>query len=138
MTIIKSEEKTVNASVEELRGFFYDLRNLELVLPSVHVKEFVGTEDAIKMKVQSGLEIVVRRTEDFKDGVLELKGSSAAFKFILELHAQPSGKYSLAQAVFNSELNPFLRIMIVKPFEGIISATVDNLEKHFRSFPLED
>jgi hypothetical protein len=132
MTEIRSRTVNVAIGAEALRAHLVDLRNLEEMLPQDKVSSFSGSEDAVSFKIQGGLEIRLTRVGTAFEGPrLRLQGGGAPFAFHLDMMVEQSGDGAIASVVCEADLNPFMKMMALKPLEALFQHIAGAVEARF-------
>ena len=133
MTEIISNKAEVNADIGEVFSFLTDMNNYELLLPKDNISHWKATDDEFSCKIQNTYTISLRKNGATEYSEIRLKSSEdSPLKFNLDLKLNEIGdNRTTAQLFCNADLNPFLKMMALKPLQNLFNYMAKRLEKVF-------
>lgn len=116
LTKIESEIVEINNSAENIFNYLTDFKNFEKLMPP-QVTNWTSTSDecsfSIKGMATIGMKIIEKTS--FTKITINSNGK-VPFAFQLFIFITPKGENnSSGQLIFESDLNPMLKMMVVKP-----------------------
>lgn len=133
MTEIISNKAEVNADIGEVFSFLTDMNNYELLLPKDNISHWRATDDEFSCKIQNTYTISLHKNGATEYSEIRLKSSeNSPLKFNLDLKLNEIGdNRTTAQLFCNADLNPFLKMMALKPLQNLFNYMAKRLEKVF-------
>jgi carbon monoxide dehydrogenase subunit G len=130
MTEITSKEAALGADVATVFAFLCDMNNYELLLPKDKINDWESGKDHFSCKIQNTYKISLLAngtTDDNEVHLVSAKGSP--LNFSLNLKLKENGDGSKAQMFCDADLNPFLKMMALKPLQNLFDYMAGRLEK---------
>lgn len=130
-TKIESRIGTIQANDERIYQFVSDFNNFRQFIPADKVKDFESTEDTCRFSVDGvgkvGLQIIEK--EPFK--TVKITGDGMANqKFVFWIQLVKKEAYvTHIRLTIKADLNPMLKMMVVKPLQNFLDRLVDAMEK---------
>jgi len=120
MTKIESEFIPVSASTEKVFDFLMNFNNHETLMPN-QVSEWWSTNYEAKLKIQ-GLGLLNLKMGEFKkDSYIKIiPNGTVPVDLFLEWMVEPADEGSKVKATINADLNMMMRMMAVKPLQGLV------------------
>lgn len=132
MTTIESAKVSVNASMDEVFEFLKDIRNIEELLPKDKISNWKADESSCSFKIQNTATISLVQHELKRPHLIHIKsGESSPFPFDLDIHMDKEGDQTKGYLIFNGDLNPFLKMMAVKPLTNLFNYMAEQLKKKY-------
>ncbi|MDA0912720.1 MAG: hypothetical protein O2818_02770 [Bacteroidetes bacterium] len=133
MTLIESPSVTAGVSSEEFFHWMMDLAHLGPLMPEEYVQQFKGEGEACTFSVKGGFSFSLRRieAEPFRKIMLESQKPSP-IRFNMEIRMDEINESSCKVQVYcHAELNPFMKMMVEQPLNGIFAGIVNAVEEQF-------
>ncbi len=128
-TEIKSDSVKINASNEEVFNFITDFNNIIQLLPQDKISDWVSTEDDCSFKIQNAAVIPLVKSSVEEHSKLNIvSGEKAPFPFTLEIFINEIEGGTESYLIFKGEINPFLKMMVVKPLTNLFNYMAHKLE----------
>lgn len=128
-TEIKSDKVLIKASSQEVFDFVTDFNNIVQLLPEDKISDWQSTEDDCSFKIQNAAIIpLVKSTIEPHSKINIVSGEKAPFPFTLEVYLSDHEDGTESYLVFNGEINPFLKMMVVKPLTNLFNYMAHRLE----------
>jgi carbon monoxide dehydrogenase subunit G len=126
MTKIESEEKIVNQSPKDAFEFLSDFRNFEHLMPP-QVVDWQASEEECVFTIQGMATLGMKMANKIPFSQIDIdKNGKAPFDFTLHCFITEEGiDQSKIQLALNADLNPFLKMMAVKPLTNFLNMLVD-------------
>ena len=129
---INTEPKIINANNEEVYNFLVDLNNLEELFPSEKIKNWVSTTDNCSCDVKGMGKIGLKKVASTPNSLIYLDSEKAPFKFTLNIFINEiDTKSCKAHLEFDSDINPFMKMMVEKPLTDFFNGIVNKLSIKF-------
>jgi len=130
MTEITSKEAVLGADLPTVFEFLCDMNNYELLLPKDKINEWEAGKDHFSCKIQNTYKIslLANGTTDDKEVHL-ISAEGSPLKFSLNLKLEENGDGCKAQMFCDADLNPFLKMMALKPLQNLFDYMAGRLEK---------
>lgn len=130
MTKIESDKTTVAASVETVYAFLQDLNNYQLLLPKDKISDWNSTKDGFSCKVQNTYKIALNKDTEFENEKIVLESDeSSPLKFNLNVNVTAKGDATEVHLLGEADLNPFLKMMVMKPLKNLFDYMANRLVK---------
>jgi len=129
---LKSKTGYINETQENVFEYLIDLNNYQDLFPADKISEWESDNNSCSFKIKGAASIgfVKKATEPFSKIVL-ISGDKSPIEFeLVILLSEMSGKTE-GNIEFESNVNPFLRMMIEKPLKNLFEHMIDNMEKKF-------
>lgn len=129
LTKIESEVVEVNNSAENIYNYLSDFRNFEKLMPP-QVTNWKATEDECSFTLNGmatiGMKIVDKTP--FQKITINSNGK-VPFEFqLFVLVTEKSANNCVGQLVFESDLNPMLKMMVVKPLGNFFNLLAQRMK----------
>ncbi len=131
MTEITSNKAEVNADIDTVFNFLTDMQNYKLLLPLDKISDWHADGEHFSCKIQNTYKISLKKngTKDNSEIYL-VSAEDSPLKFTLTAKLTPtSDNSSSAQLFCEADLNPFLKMMAVKPLQNLFDFMAGRLEK---------
>ena len=130
--LLKSKTGHINASTEVVFEYLNDLNNYRDLFPTDKISEWESDKDSCSFKIKGAASIgfVKKSTEPFCKINL-ISGDKSPIDFELTIVLSENTGETEGNIEFNSDVNPFLRMMIEKPLKNLFENMIDNMEKKF-------
>lgn len=133
MTTIESTKVNVNASPEEVFEFLKDMRNVEELLPKDKISNWEADAESCSFKIQNTATISLVQHKLESPDLIQIKsGEKSPFPFDLDIHVNKTEEGTLSFLIFNGDLNPFLKMMAVKPLTNLFNYMAERLQKKYQ------
>lgn len=135
MTTIETDIVTLNQSDEAVFNLLKDLNNYQALFPEDRIKNWTSTESSCSflIKGMSTIEMDIKSLNP--NSSVQLKsGTQAPFKFDINIVIEASKEeenLTAIQLIFNADMNPFVKMMVVKPLTAFFNNLVHSVEKQF-------
>lgn len=131
MTKIESNKANVNASVETVYAFLQDLNNYELLFPKDKVSNWESTGDSFSCKIQNTYKIMLNKKSEVANENIHLESADGSpLKFNLDVNVKSLGENETeVQMIGNADLNPFLKMMVMKPLKNLFEYMAGRISK---------
>lgn len=129
LTKIESEVVDIENSSENIYNYLSDFRNFEKLMPS-QVTNWKATEDECSFTLNGMASIGMKIVEKapFKKITINSNGK-VPFEFQLFVLITEKGTAScVGQLVFESDLNPMLKMMVVKPLGNFFNLLAQRMK----------
>lgn len=129
LTKIESEVVDIDNSSENIYNYLSDFRNFEKLMPS-QVTNWKATEDECSFTLNGMASIGMKIVEKtpFKKITINSNGK-VPFEFQLFVLITEKGTAScVGQLVFESDLNPMLKMMVVKPLGNFFNLLAQRMK----------
>ena len=130
MTEITSREANIGTDLDTAFAFLCDMNNYELLLPKDKVTGWEADEKHFSCKIQNTYKISLLAdgtTGNTEVRLISAEGSPLKFKLDIRLK-EDSGNASV-QLFCHADLNPFLKMMALKPLQNLFDYMANRLEK---------
>ena len=127
-----SQEVEVGTEPKAVLDFISSPVNIEKLLPSDKISDFVFDDQICSFKVQGGITIsLVQAGREGNEKVFLKSGEKSPFPFELTIHAQPIPSGSKGWIEFNGEVNAFLKMMVEKPLGALFNYMSNKMKEQF-------
>lgn len=129
---LKSKAGLINQSIKSVFEYLSDLNNYYDLLPADKISDWESDTDSCSFKIKGAASIGFQKksVEPFNKISL-ISGDKSPIDFDLTIFLFEEGESTKGQLEFNSNVNPFLRMMIEKPLKNLFEHMVDEMEKKF-------
>lgn len=133
MTEITSNKAQVDASVNDVFTFLSDMTNYELLLPKDNISHWKASDDFFSCKIENTYTISLRKKGTSNNTEISLvSNDDSPLRFTLDIKLEaPENNTTTVQLFCNADLNPFLKMMAVKPLQNLFNYMANRLEKVF-------
>jgi hypothetical protein len=130
---ITSQPSCVNASIQQLKEFLGDCRNLIHLLPQDQITDWNSEIDWCSFKVQGGISITLTKDENEPEfNLIRLKsGDKSPFPFNLVIFLEAENEETKGYIEFDGDVNVFLKMMIERPLTNLFNTMTENLKSYF-------
>lgn len=131
MTEITSNKAEVAANINTVFDFLNDMNNYELLLPKDKISDWKADGDHFSCKVQNTYKIaLVKKGTTENNSIHLVSAEDSPLKFNLDVKLESvSDTETQAQLFCEADLNPFLKMMVLKPLENLFNYMAGRLEK---------
>ncbi|MBL4704102.1 MAG: hypothetical protein JKY54_06250 [Flavobacteriales bacterium] len=130
MTEITSKEAHLGTDINTAFTFLCDMNNYELLLPKDKITGWEADGDHFSCKIQNTYKISLLKdgTKDNAEvSLVSAKGSP--LNFSLDIKLKEDGDTCSVQLFCHADLNPFLKMMALKPLQNLFDYMALRLEK---------
>jgi carbon monoxide dehydrogenase subunit G len=114
-TIIESDKVDVAKSAEQVFNFLSDFNNFEKLMPS-QVTNWQSTKDDCSFTLNGMTTLGMKITERTPNSkILISSNGKVPFDFTMDVTITENGAASVGQIVFEADLNPMMKMMVVGP-----------------------
>ncbi len=131
--VLKSESVIITASIEDVKVFLKNSKNLELLLPQDKISDFKADEKECSFKVQGAIIISLIQNGSEETKIFLKSGEKSPFPFSLTVFLDEENQKTKGFIEFSGELNPFLKMMVEKPLQALFNFMSHKLEEHFNN-----
>ena len=131
--LLKSETVIITASIEDVKVFLKNSKNLELLLPQDKISDFKADEKECSFKVQGAIIISLIQNGSEETKIFLKSGEKSPFPFSLTVFLDEENQKTKGFIEFSGELNPFLKMMVEKPLQALFNFMSHKLEEHFNN-----
>ena len=131
--VLKSESVIITASIEDVKVFLKNSKNLELLLPQDKISDFKADEKECSFKVQEAIIISLIQNGSEEAKIFLKSGEKSPFPFSLTVFLEQENENTKGFIEFSGELNPFLKMMVDKPLQALFNFMAHKLEEHFNN-----
>ena len=129
-TVIKTDKVKLSSSAETVFKYLEDFNNLNQLIPVDKISDWKSDFDNCSFKIQNAATIALKKESVEPNSKINIvSGEGAPFKFTLVAHIEEDGSGSNAHLVFDGEINPFLKMMVVKPLENLFNFMTERLKR---------
>ncbi|MEO6884648.1 MAG: SRPBCC family protein [Bacteroidia bacterium] len=129
MTRIESDKVEINKSAAEIFSFLSNFNNFEKLMPE-QVTNWTSTENDCSFTIKGMATIGMKISEKTPSSQIKIVSNGKnPFNFTLGvLLADVSENKCSAQLVFDADLNPMLKMMVVKPLGNFFNLLANKLK----------
>jgi carbon monoxide dehydrogenase subunit G len=129
---IKSRIGHINKSDQDVFDFLNDLNNYRELFPDDKISDWKSDKDSCSFKIKGAASIgfIKKSTVPFSEINL-ISDDKSPIEFGLNIFLTPAEGKTEGRLEFESNVNPFLRMMIEKPLKNLFGLMIDNMEKKF-------
>lgn len=127
MTKIESKKVTVKCAQAEVYEFLTDMNNYELLLPKKSISDWSSDEKTCTFKIQKTYTLTLEQVGGTPNSQINIKSGEGAFKFTLDINLKEENGATESQLICNADINPFLKMMVVKPLNNLFDYMADRL-----------
>tara|TARA_B100001287_G_C22456441_1_gene422975 strand:- start:263 stop:661 length:399 start_codon:yes stop_codon:yes gene_type:complete len=130
--ILTGEKVNVNTSIQNIKLFLTDSKNIEDLLPKEKISDFQSDELACSFKVQGGITISLVQNGVEANKIFLRSGEKSPFPFQLTIHLNFIEEHITEGHIeFDGEVNAFLKMMVEKPLTSLFNYMSKKLSSHF-------
>lgn len=128
MTRIESKQVDIARPASEVYNFLQDMNNFQPLLPQDRISEWTCDGKSCSFKVQGAATIGLALDGGTPNSLVKMKSTDRApFPFTLDVHLKEENGTTQAFQVFEAELNPLLKMMVVKPLKHLFDHIADKM-----------
>ena len=128
MTTLESKQITVQQKPEQVFNFLSDLNNIGNLMPQ-QVEEFITDGESCSFTIKGMAKLSMEFESKTPNSEVVLKSTGKVpFDFRLKALITDLGDQSVLQLMLDAELNPFLKMMAVKPLTNFLNLLVDSYQ----------
>jgi len=129
---LKSKTGYINETQENVFEYLIDLNNYQDLFPADKISEWESDKDSCSFKIKGAASIgfIKKSVEPFSKINLR-SGDKSPIEFELSILLSDNDGKTEGSIVFDSNVNPFLRMMIEKPLKNLFEHMIDNMERKF-------
>lgn len=131
--VLKSERVIIAASIQDVKVFLTNSKNIELLLPQDKISDFKADEKECSFKVQGAIIISLLQNGSEKKKIFLKSGEKSPFPFSLTVFLEQENEKTMGFIEFSGEINPFLKMMVEKPLQALFNFMSHKLEEHFNN-----
>jgi carbon monoxide dehydrogenase subunit G len=130
---IESTKVDLKKSREEVFSFVSDFRNFEHLIPKDKVSKWTATEDSCSFNINGMADIGMKiQSTVMPSQVNIISDGKNPFDFTLTVFIEEKiNNESIANLVFDAEVNPFLKMMVEKPLTNFFNMLAERLKVMF-------
>lgn len=130
---ITSQPAQVQASIDNLKSFLSDCRNIIHLLPKDQISDWTSDPDSCSFKVQGGIIITLVQDNTMNlSNVVRLKaGEKSPFPFELSIFLEAAHEFTKGHMEFDGDVNVFIKMMIERPLTNLFNTMTENLKSYF-------
>jgi carbon monoxide dehydrogenase subunit G len=134
-TVIESNKVTVAASSEDVFNYLMDFNNIKELLPGDKISDWEATEEHCSFKIQKAATIpLVKQSSTPHKNIHIVSGEKSPFPFTLDIHISEADENGCEGFLhFEGEINPFLKMMVVKPLNSLFNDMARLLKEKFEN-----
>lgn len=122
----------MNKEVNEVFLFLSDLNNYKELLPEDKISDWESAEDYCSFKIKGATTIGFKKTSVVENEKIHLISTdNSPVEFTLDINLNPESAKTSGDLTFESNVNPFVRMMIEKPLKSLFEHMIDKAEKKF-------
>ena len=129
---LKSKTGLINKSINNVFEYLSDLNNYNELLPADKISDWESDVDSCSFKIKGAASIGFQKksTEPF-NRINLISGDKSPIDFDLAIILSEQDGETKGHIEFESNVNPFLRMMIEKPLKNLFEHMVDKMEEKF-------
>ena len=127
MTRIESKKVEVNCQQAECYEFLTDMNNYELLLPKKNISDWSSDVNTCSFKIQKTYKLDLEQVGGTPSSQINIKSGDGAFKFTLDINLKEEGGKTEAQLICDADINPFLKMMVLKPLNNLFDYMADRI-----------
>lgn len=128
---LQSDTITLAASIEDVKKFLSNSKNIEFLLPQDKITDFKADEKECSFKVQGAITISLIQNGSDKTNIFLKSGEKSPFPFLLTVLLEREEEKTRGFIEFNGDVNTFLKMMVEKPLQALFNFMSHKLEEHF-------
>lgn len=128
---LQSDTITLAASIEDVKKFLSNSKNIEFLLPKDKITDFKADEKECSFKVQGAITISLIQNGSDKTNIFLKSGEKSPFPFLLTVLLEREEEKTRGFIEFNGDVNTFLKMMVEKPLQALFNFMSHKLEEHF-------
>ena len=128
MTIIESQQVTVNKSSEEIYNFISNFNNFNKLMPS-SVKNLETTEETCSFSLEGMPTIRLKIGDKTPFTNVSMIADGGQIDFSLNCVLESDGGNCKARLFFEGELNIMMKMMVEKPLTNFLNILVQRLKE---------
>ena len=131
MTRIESKKVEVNNSQENIFNFLTDFNNFEKLMPEGKISQWTSTSNECSFNINGMASIGMKIIEKSPFSSIKIVSHGKnPFEFILNVDIEAiTPDQSVAQLIFEADINPFLKMMVEKPLTNFFNMLADKLKE---------
>lgn len=114
---IESDKVFIENTNDKLFNYLADFNNFSSLMPS-QVTNWKSTSDECSFTINGMATVGMKISNKTPNDLINIiSGSQSPFKFTLDIHLKPheEGAKTEGQLIFQSDLNPMMKMMVEKP-----------------------
>lgn len=129
---LKSKTGIINESISNVFEYLSDLNNYYELLPTDKISDWESDTESCSFKIKGAASIGFQKksVEPF-NRINLISGDKSPIDFDLTVLLTEEVGATKGHIEFESNVNPFLRMMIEKPLKNLFEHMVDEMEKKF-------
>ena len=128
MTIIESQQVTVNKSAEEIYNFISNFNNFNQLMPS-SVQDLETSEDTCSFSLKGMPTIRLKIGDKTPFTHVSMVADGGQIEFSLNCSLEADRDNCKAQLFFEADLNMMMKMMVEKPLTNFLNILVDRLKE---------
>ena len=129
---LKSKTGLINEPIVSVFEFLCDLNNYRELLPDDKISDWESDVESCSFKIKGAASIGFQKksTEPY-NRINLISGDKSPIDFDLAILLSDQDGETKGHIEFESDVNPFLRMMIEKPLKNLFEHMVEKMEKKF-------
>ena len=129
-TNLASQKVQLNSSADTVFKFLEDFNNFDQLLPRDKISDWKSDFDFCSFRIQNAATIPLKKISvEAPNKINIVSGDDAPFTFTLVAHIDSVGNGCEAHLVFEGDINPFLKMMVVKPLQNLFDFMAERLKR---------
>jgi len=130
---LKSDYGIINQPTKKVFEYLSDLNNYIELLPADKITDWESDVDSCSFKIKGATTIGFQKksVEPF-NRINLISGDKSPIDFDLTIILSENGDETKGHIEFESNVNPFLRMMIEKPLKNLFGHMVEKMEDKFK------
>ena len=129
-TTIKSDIVVIPANTKEVFDFIADFNNIRRLLPEDKISDWHSTKDDCSFKIQNAAIIPLVKSSVEEPNLINIvSGDKAPFPFTLKVNMEADGDNTIGGLVFEGDINPFLKMMVMSPLTNLFNYMANKLKE---------
>ncbi|KAA3642484.1 MAG: SRPBCC family protein [Bacteroidetes bacterium] len=126
MTRIETDHKITSNSQKQLFDFLTDLNNFEKLMPQDKIEKWSSGENQCEFTIKGMARIGLKKESQTEHELIKISSfGKVPFSFNLDIHiAEKPNNGAEAYMVFEGDINPFMKMMVVKPLTNFFNMLV--------------
>lgn len=129
---LTSKTGHINEAIEIVFDFLNDLNNYQELFPDDKISEWESNKDSCSFKIKGAASIgFIKKSVVPFSRINLVSGDKSPIEFELSILLSNDEGKTTGNIEFESNVNPFLRMMIEKPLKNLFEHMIDNMERKF-------
>ena len=129
---LKSRTGIIQKPINVVFDYLSDLNNYRELIPADKISDWESDFDSCSFKIKGTASIAFqKKSTDPYNRINLISGDKSPIDFELAILLSDDDGVTKGHIEFESNVNPFLRMMIEKPLKNLFEYMIDNLDKIF-------